>query len=53
MAQYTISLLTVLKNLARDKGKYYNDYENIRDFTEDNANLIFDSYHIHDELHRS
>lgn len=53
MAQYTISLLTVLKNLARDKGKNYNDYENIRDFTEDNANLIFDSYHIHDELHRS
>lgn len=53
MAQYTISLLTVLKNLARDRGKYYNDYESIRDFTEDNSNLIFDSYHIHDELHRS
>ena len=54
MAQYTITLLSVMKSLALIKNeKEYYKYDNIRDFTDENANLIFDAYPIFDELHRS
>lgn len=52
MAQSTIQLLNILKNIARTDGINYDEYQTLEDFIDDSYHLIFTDYEIFDEDYR-
>lgn len=53
MAQDTISLLTVLKNLAFDEGIDYENFTSLESFIDATYSLVFTEYPLFDESYRN